>query len=482
MTYGATYTSTPYAGTIYEPKKVLPRGGIPLVTPEVFFFFGPQVGVRNLDGSGRIRGFTVVTGNLNGGVYIPPDTGGGGTTPSLGLNGDISDVAVVTGTMSGGRAVTYLTGVRINGRTNLLVTMSGGTVRQRTYLFGQKIVGKTALLAIMDGGEEAIIVAGSTDVTADMSGGVATADLIQLQGYPIVMSPPVTGTMSGGKAVIALAGTIFANTSPSATINPSLPGVKKLLAGRPRTFTIVTANLTGGKPYTPPPPDPVPGSGNLVLSGDIRITASVTFNAGSPSTTSAPEPPGGPTDLPTDVDGSVPSNPRVELLESIGFGMYGPSSETVVSSGRVFLCGQDVHSPEDPLTYAIKANSDGTPSYSYERWLRVRFVPPFGLVGQFRFWVDDLPIPDGWFINWGWTNTYKVPTDAPSQIATSPVPTFDPGISNSNFGDSIALDGRQIRYTAYLVLQAYFVPPLTHEGDLIEPLPGLSYNIAFVQS
>lgn len=482
---GGSYASNPYAGTLYEPQRVLPKGGIPLIVVEVFAFSGPQVGVRNLNGSGRIRGSAVVTGNLTGGVFVPPpDTGDGTGSGNVdALNGDISDVAVVRANLSGGRPVIYLVPVRVQMRTNIRASISGGTQAQRTYLFGQKIIGRTRIdIAVMDGGEEALILAGSTSVTADLSGGVATSTLIQLQGYPIVMSPPASGTMSGGRAVIDLRGLVFSGSSPAGALNAGAKsGVKVFLAGRPKDWTIISANLTGGKGYQPPPPTPVPGTGNLVLSGDIKITVTGASNITSVSVTGPDAPPGGPSDLPTDVDGSVPSNPKVELLEAIGFGQYGPASETLVD-GKVHLCGEDVHTPDDPLQYAIKANSDGTPSYSYERWVRVRFVPPFGLVGQFRFWADAVDIPDGWNINWGWTETYKVPTNAPSEIAISALPSFDPGIENSNFGPSVALDGRSIRYTAYLVLQAYFVPPLTHEGDLIEPLPGLTYNIAFVQS
>ena len=482
---GGAYTSTPYAGTLYEPKKVLPRGGIPNVVVEVFTFTGPQVGVRNLDGSGRVRGSAVVTGNLTGGLFIPPpDTGGPTGSGNVdALNGDMSDVAVVTGNMSGGRPVIYLTPRRVQMRTSIQASISGGTQRQRTYLFGQVIrTGSRIPIAIMDGGEEALILAGSTAVTASLSGGVATSALIQLQGYPIVMSPPSSGTMSGGRAVIDLRGLVFSASLPAGSLNAGpKSGSKVFLAGRPKDWTIISANLTGGKNYQPPPPPPVPGTGNLVLSGDIRITITGASTISAVSVTGPGAPPGGPSDLPTDVDGSVPSNPKVELLEAIGFGQYGPASEILVD-GQVHLCGEDVHTPDDPLQYAIKANSDGTPSYSYERWVRVRFVPPFGLVGQFRFWADPVDIPDGWNITWGWTDTYKVPTSAPSEIATSALPIYDPGVESQNFGQPIAMDGRTIRYTAYLVLQAYFVPPLTQEGDLIEPLPGLTYNIAFVQS
>lgn len=482
---GGSYTSSPYAGTVYEPKRVLPLGGIPNIVSEVFIFVGPQVGVRNLDGSGRIRGNTVVTGNLTGGVFVPPpDTGGGtGSGHVAALNGDIVDFTVVKANLSGGRPVIYLVPVRTQMRTFIRASISGGTQAQRTYLFGQNITGRTRIdIAVLDGGEEALIIAGRTAVTADMSGGVATKDLIPLQGYPIVMSPPASGSLSGGRAVIDLQAFVHTGSSPAGSLNAGAKsGVKVFLAGRPKDWTIITANLTGGKGYQPPPPDPVPGTGKLVLSGDIRITITGAANIAAVAVTGPEAPPDGPSDLPTDVDGSVPSNPKVELLESIGFGQYGPASEILVD-GTVHLCGEDVHTPDSPLQYAIKANSDGTPSYSYERWVRVRFVPPFGLVGQFRFWVDPVEIPDGWNITWGWAETYKVPTNAPSEIAISALPTFDPGIESSNFGPPVALDGRSIRYTAYLVLQAYFVPPLTHEGDLVEPLPGLTYNIAFVQS
>lgn len=178
------------------------------------------------------------------------------------------------------------------------------------------------------------------------------------------------------------------------------------------------------------------------------------------------------------------SNPRIELLESIGYGQYGPASEQTLAPGHpVHLCGEDVHSGLTAAAFPIPANNDGTPSYSYERWIRVRFTPPFGLITALRFWVTlSTPIPAGWSLLWGYSNGYQVPTNAMSTIAQSTLPTTDPGHLMPNLGDQQFLRGTHVCYSSYIVLQASFVPEQITAGSLMEPLPGVTYNVAYLQT
>lgn len=488
MTYsGSAYTSQPYGAHVYEVRTRVPIGGVPLINLQFGFVFGPRVGVAvpaNL--MVQIKTSTTVRGNLSGGLYVPPPIPGSPPTGVSSSGGDIRGASNVFGSISGGRPLVSLAPRRIFGRTSLSSTMRGGSKPPVTYLFGQRINGRSGGYGIMDGGEAAIISAGGTQVTGILSGGIATSALIQLQGYPIVMSPPTSGTLSGGQAVTQLAGRLFLYTGITGRLNPNTtqPVIVQLRA-RIYTQPVIRGNLTGGKPYIPPPPPPTPTTGNVSFSGTVNMSFKYAFRfTAAPTVIPAAQAlPGGPSDVPTDVDSNVASNPRIELLESVGYGSRGPASEIVLEPTRaVHLCGQDVHSPTLAAEFPIPANSDGTPTYSYERWIRVRFTPPFGLIGQFRFWVDPVEIPAGWQVLWGWTYGYQVPTAGESAVALSALPTADPGPSLSNFGDPGSFTGTQTRFSAYLVLQANFLPELTQPGDAVEPLPGFNYNIGFVQS
>jgi hypothetical protein len=480
------YAGQPYGAHLFDGREVYVRSVA--IKAEFFLFFGPQVGVKPVTKfavGGRIVGRTVPTGNLSGGIYIPPPIPGSNPPGSSSLGGGIGSSTRLRATLSGGRPVLALVGARINGRTNERVTLSGGSVRQITYLFPQVIKSSTSLYTVMDGGEPTNILTGTTAVSGTLSGGVVTK-VVALQGYPIITQPTISGVMSGGRATLALAANSFGATMIIGTTNPgtSRPVVVSL-ATRVYTQPVIQGTLTGGRPYLPPPTPPVPTTGGVVLSGDVSMSAAFKITLTSPTVSSLPPTPGGPTDLPTGLDGStVGSNPLVELLESIGYGVNGPASETVVlASHPVHLCGEDAHSPESALDNPIQANSDGTPSYSYERWVRVRFVPPFGVINALRFWVDmAAPIPDGWQIFWGWANGYQVPTVSQSQVAVSMLPLVDPGPLMPNFGDGVALSGNSVKYTPYIVLQAFYVPPLVAEQEFIEPLPGFTYNIGYLQA
>lgn len=100
----------------------------------------------------------------------------------------------------------------------------------------------------------------------------------------------------------------------------------------------------------------------------------------------------------------------------------------------------------------IFPREDGGPVYSMERWLRFHFAQPFTQVFDFKFWMPDLVVPDGWLFRYGTTTSYQQPTNAPSAIATGPVPTTKP--EELNVGGNPPLDGTEERYSDWIVLQA----------------------------
>lgn len=183
-------------------------------------------------------------------------------------------------------------------------------------------------------------------------------------------------------------------------------------------------------------------------------------------------------DLPT--SGSTTGGVYLDLLEAIGLGDQGPLSETVVTGSPVHLCGQDVHSPQSANARAVLPNLDGSPSLSYERWVRVRFSPPFGEVSNFRFWIDPITIPTGWTILWGYTSTYTSPSSGRSLIAVNDLPQIDP--VSSNIASTAVMTGEAVRYSPYIVLQGSYIPDETSPSDLLEPNPGITFNFSYDQS
>lgn len=155
----------------------------------------------------------------------------------------------------------------------------------------------------------------------------------------------------------------------------------------------------------------------------------------------------GTNDLPTRLVANLPSSAGARLLEAVGF---GPSSELVTS--RIDLLAIDEHSTSVFARNLIR-NSNNSPSVSCERWLRVRFEPPFTAITNMRLWVNNYSPGNGWAINFGTTTVYREPSTSLSDIAYAPIPSSDPGISNLGFD---LLTGGQVQHTPWIVLQAVY--------------------------
>lgn len=155
-------------------------------------------------------------------------------------------------------------------------------------------------------------------------------------------------------------------------------------------------------------------------------------------------------DLPTPIT-RVTSGALASLVEAVG---PGPSSEYHVST--VDLYSVDAHSGTSTGSYLLKNSDDSTP-YSCERWVRIRFSPPYGTISNIRFWVDNYAPIAGWEINWGTALTYNTPrVGSRSQIAMSPLPQTDPGGSNIAINDreTLAVGFGSTIFTDWIVLQA----------------------------
>lgn len=77
----------------------------------------------------------------------------------------------------------------------------------------------------------------------------------------------------------------------------------------------------------------------------------------------------------------------------------------------------------DVIGLAVLPGVGGSPGYSYERWFRLGFKGPFTTIRDIFFWMPGLALTDGWQLLYGTTDTYRAPSNQPSDIAVNPCPT-----------------------------------------------------------
>lgn len=199
--------------------------------------------------------------------------------------------------------------------------------------------------------------------------------------------------------------------------------------------------------------------------------------------TVGPDSIGGPQTFNADLGGAV------VVLEE----WYGPSPGTlsIITAPLVHLLSADTNSRQNVYGYtdaALRLVDQDTAAYTYERWIRVRFDPPYNTVRQFRFWVGNTAfIPEGWQVLWGSALTYQSPINTPSAIATTPVPTTDPGAA-ANAGGLQRVTGTGTNYTNWIVLQAMVDPTkvkgagpalgFNQEGTIIP----IEFHIAWIEN
>jgi len=136
-------------------------------------------------------------------------------------------------------------------------------------------------------------------------------------------------------------------------------------------------------------------------------------------------------------------------------GTYGTTPGTTVdlgTSGNLFNFKNfdSLASAVDYTSYPVTAGDN-----SYEVWLRGHFTGTFNSIQNLQFWKSDGATDTGISIKWdGSGNTaYASPVATTSTVATTAVPTSDPGAANVTIGS--ALDGELAAegYSDYIVLQ-----------------------------
>lgn len=156
-------------------------------------------------------------------------------------------------------------------------------------------------------------------------------------------------------------------------------------------------------------------------------------------------------DLPSSITKSITGQGAAfALLEAVG-----QDSDQVLLDQSVRFLTVDAHSDEGTyLKHPLRPPADGSPRYSYERWIRYQFTPPFGAVKAFRFWIDPVDIPIGWTLRWGVSDVYVAPSNGPSGYALNDLPVADPGENFPNAGGETPLPGTKEQYSKWIVLQA----------------------------
>lgn len=128
-----------------------------------------------------------------------------------------------------------------------------------------------------------------------------------------------------------------------------------------------------------------------------------------------------------------------------------------------------------PADYAANPITAG--NNSFEVWLRGHFSGVFNRIDGLRFWKSvDFSPNTGLSVFWsGLQQIFLQPANGTSSIATSSVPTADPGTTNVTIGGNLSGSLVASGYSDFIVLQlrtASITPP----GDTSLATFTLSYN------
>lgn len=92
---------------------------------------------------------------------------------------------------------------------------------------------------------------------------------------------------------------------------------------------------------------------------------------------------------------------------------------------------------------------------SYEVWIRAHFTGTFNQVDNLQFWMStDFSPNTGLALKWeGEQTSYVTPVKTTSSVATTAIPTADPGTANVSIGGNLAGNLTSAGYSDYIVLQ-----------------------------
>jgi len=129
------------------------------------------------------------------------------------------------------------------------------------------------------------------------------------------------------------------------------------------------------------------------------------------------------------------------------------------SSGNLFnFKNSDDATASNYTTNPITAGDSANTGNSFEVWLRMHFTGTFNVIQNLRFWMSTNFSPStGISVKWKGNNqtSYATPTTNDSSVATTSVPTSDPGTANVSIGGSLAGTLTAAGYSDYIALQAH---------------------------
>lgn len=134
-------------------------------------------------------------------------------------------------------------------------------------------------------------------------------------------------------------------------------------------------------------------------------------------------------------------------------GTYGASPGTTTdlgASGNLFNFKtlDSLTGTADYTSYPVTAGNN-----SYEVWLRGHWTGTFNKVENLQFWKS-AGSDTGISIKWdGDTTAYSTPITTDSTIATTDVPTADPGTANVSIGGSLSGSLTAAGFSDYVLLQ-----------------------------
>lgn len=161
---------------------------------------------------------------------------------------------------------------------------------------------------------------------------------------------------------------------------------------------------------------------------------------------------------------------RIELPERVYFAetfnwaqTYGTSPGTRVdlgASGNLFnFKNADDATPGNYTSNPITASDTANQGRSYEVWLQAHLTGTFNRIDNLQFWMSTNFSPStGLTVYWkgNGQTTYATPVNTDSTVATSTVPTADPGTANvsvSQNGSGLTGYLNAAGYSDYIVLQ-----------------------------
>lgn len=150
----------------------------------------------------------------------------------------------------------------------------------------------------------------------------------------------------------------------------------------------------------------------------------------------------------------IDANPRVDGRIGSGVTVFELVDDQDEARVEQFINLLTVDAHSDGRDGFAGAPLQDSVDHSVERWMRIRFQPPFGQVRDLRVWCENVLAP-GWAVRFGASSNPATPSSELSTIATVALPGADPGQANLLSGP---LRGDQDGFSLWIVLQACVDP------------------------